>query len=332
MDVPLYGFNFQWMVFWTEGREPAGPDERALDFLAKHGFDFVRLPTDYRFWTHGPDYAIDPAALEPIDRALAACSERGIHLSLNLHRAPGYCINGNHLERHNLWADAVAQDAFIRTWETFARRYKGVPAERLSFDLLNEPPNVGQYGFSRAVHERLMRRAVAAVRAVDPDREVALDGVGGGHKAIPELADLGVVHSSRGYAPMSVTHFEASWWEGSAGLPRPVYPGPDPDGRIWNRDALREHYQRWREVERRGVRVHVGEFGCFDHTPNDVALRWFADLFSLYREFGWGFAMWNFVGPFGLCGHARPGARFELLDGFSVDRDLLDLMLAARVL
>ena len=54
--MPRYGFNFQWMFSWQAGRQPAAPDLKALDFMADLGFDFVRIPTDYRFWTKDFDY------------------------------------------------------------------------------------------------------------------------------------------------------------------------------------------------------------------------------------------------------------------------------------
>ena len=329
--MPHYGFNFLWM-FSFSGDGPQSPDERALDFLARHGFDFVRIPTDYRFWTADFDYFHpNEAVLERIDTYLAACQARGLHLNLNRHRAPGYCINRPEIEQHNLWADAVAQDAFVFLWETFARRYAGVSNADLSFDLLNEPPSEGQRGFTRAIHEAIMRRTVAAIRALDPAREIVLAGLGGGHLAIPELADLGVIHSGRGYQPMPISHWGAGWWTGWRAVEAPVYPGLDWEGQRWDADALRAQYAPWRAVEAAGVRVHIGEFGCYNQTPNEVALRWLTDLFGLYREYGWGYSLWNFEGPFGIIDHGRAGARFEMIDGYRVDRDLLDLMLNSRV-
>jgi hypothetical protein len=329
--MPRYGFNFLWMFIWEPGQPPPPPDERALDFIAGFGFDFVRIPTDYRFWTKDFDYFHpDDSIFEHIDRYLDACRTRGLHVSLNLHRAPGYCINRNDLERHNLWLDAVAQDAFVFVWETFARRYAGVPGAALSFDLVNEPPNVGQYGLTRENHAALVRRAVAAIRAIDPAREIVIDGLGGGHLAMPELADVGAVHSGRGYQPMSVSHYQADWWSGGLDLPEPTYPCVF-DGRLWNRESLREFYQPWRDVQAAGARVHIGELGCYNRTPNPVALRWFNDLFGLYREFGWGYALWNFEGPFGIVEHGRPGTVYEDVRGYTVDRGLLELMLTSRV-
>ena len=329
--MPHYGFNFLWTYIWNPDRKPLPPDEQALDFLAEHGFNFARIPTDYRFWIRDFDYLHpDESVFEYFDRYLAACRGRGIHMSLNIHRGPGYCINDNALERDNLWTDQTAQDGFVFQWETFARRYKGVTSAELSFDLLNEPPNIGQYGLTRENHAALIRRTVAAIRAIDPGREIVIDGLAGGNLAMPELADLGVVQSGRGYQPMPVSHYRAGWWSGHAAAPEPSYPGIVWEGRIWNRETLREFYQPWRDLQAAGVRVHIGEMGCYNKTPNDIALRWLSDLFGIYRDFGWGFALWNFKGDFGIVEHGRPGARYEEIGGYRVDRDLLDLLIAGR--
>ena len=330
--MPRYGFNFQWMFSHQPGHLPEPPDEKALDFIAGLGFDFIRIPTDYQFWTKDFDYLHpDERVFTYLDRYLEACRSRGLQMDLNLHRAPGYCINRTDLEKHSLWTDAEAQEGFMFLWQTFARRYQGVPNQYLSFDLLNEPPDIGRRGMTRENHADVMRRTTAAIRVIDPQREIVVDGIFGGGVAIPELADLGVIHSGRGYTPMTVSHHQANWWSDSAGLPTPVYPGSVWNGVTWNKEALRQFYQPWREVQSQGVTVHIGECGCYDKTPNDVAMRWFSDIFGLYHEFGWGFALWGFEGAFGIIQHGRPGAVYETYHGYQVDRALLDLMLSSRV-
>jgi aryl-phospho-beta-D-glucosidase BglC (GH1 family) len=326
-----YGFNFLWM-FSRLGDACAEPvDERALDFLAHYGFNFVRIPTDYWFWTKDFDYFHpNEAVFASIDSYLAATRARKMQMSLNLHRAPGYCINDNQREKHNLWLDPIAQDAFVFLWESFARRYQGVPSDFLSFDLVNEPPNIGQYGLTRENHAALIRRTVAAIRAIDPQREIVIDGLGGGNIAMPELADLGVIHSGRGYQPMPVSHHQATWWSGYRQAPKPNYPGQVWEGHIWNRDTLAGFYQPWRSVNALGATIHIGEFGCYNKTPNEIALRWFHDLLSIFRAFHWGYALWNFEGSFGIVEHGRPGASYETLLGYQVDRQLLDLLLEYR--
>jgi len=327
----MYGWNFQWMLV-SEGQRPRPTDERALDFLAGYGFDFVRLPSDYRVWTTDFDYLHpDETVFQAIDDALAHCRARGIHLSLNLHRAPGYCISRQEIERDDLWHDEVAQDGFVAIWEGFARRYLGVPIHALSFDLINEPPQVGLRGFSRDTHERLIRRTVAAIRAIDATRSIIIDGLDGGNLAMPELTDLGLTHSGRGYAPYPVSHWGADWFDGWKLGDAPRWPGVEFEGRRWDRDDLLAFYGPWRDVAAAGTPIHIGEFGCYDRTPNGDALRWLGDLLGIWREAGWGWAMWNFEGPFGIIGHRREGARFEMRGGYPVDIDLLDLLLASRI-
>ena len=332
MAMKQYGFNFQWMSGWQPGQKPQPADEKALDFLAELGFNFVRLPVDYRFWTHNFDYFHpDESIFLFLDQYLEACRSRQIHMSLSLHRAPGYCTHRNDLEKHNLWVDQLAQDALIFLWEFLAGRYRCVPSLFLSFNLINEPPSPGRFGLTRKNHASLIRRTVAAVRAIDPDRRMVIDGLGGGFLSVPELADLGVVHSGRGYHPMPISHHQASWWSEHPQAPEPQYPGLRWQGRVWTRAALRDSYRAWREVEKRGAEIHIGEFGCFNRTPNDIALRWLADLLIVYREFQWGYALWQFRGPFGIVDHGRPGPRLEWRSGYRVDRYLVELLLQNRV-
>lgn len=320
------------MCSWNPDQKPEPADEKALDFLAEFGFNFVRLPLDYRFWTKNFNYfQPDERIFCCIDRYIQACRSRGIHLCLNIHRAPGFCTNWNDLERHNLWRDEVAQNAFVFLWETFAHRYQHIPSEFLSFDLVNEPPCPGEYGLTRKNHAALIRRTVAAIRSIDPQREIIIDGLAGGSLAMPELADLDVTHSGRGYQPMPITHHKATWWSGHKLAPNPKYPYLLWQGRFWTRSALRNSYWQWRRVEKRGTKIHIGEFGCFNRTPNDMATRWLRDILGVYKEFGWGYAMWNLQGPFGIIDHGRPGAKLERMHGYDVDRVQLELLLENRL-
>ncbi len=177
-----------------------------------------------------------------------------------------------------------------------------------------------------------MRRTTAAIRAISPHRPIQINGLGGGHLAMPELADLDVIHSGRDYQPMNISHWGASWWTGWRVCPQPpTYPGAEWDGKVWNRETLHDFYRSWREVQAAGRPIHIGEFGCYNRIANDTALAWLSDLLSLYREFGWGYSLWNFEGPFGIVNHGRPGAVYECIHHYEVDRRLLDLLLDNRI-
>lgn len=325
-----YGFNVLWM-FTTDNRDDVSVkdiaiNEKELDFMCQMGCNFVRIPMDYRFWIKDfKYYEPDEKVVKKVEECVKAVTSRKMHCSLNIHRAPGYCINGNELEKHNLWLESEAQDAFKAQWVMFANLLDSVPAELLSFDLLNEPANIGQYGLTRENHAAIMRSVANAIRNVTPERPITLDGLGGGNIAMPELVDLDVTMSTRGYQPMTLTHYEASWCPDTKGTPYPVWPNEKYDGKIWNKQTLREHYAPWKVLADNGCRVHVGEFGVYNHIDNKIALAWLEDLLDVYNELGFGYSLWNFDGDFGIIGHNRPGTRLEKIGGYDVDIDMYEI-------
>ena len=332
-----YGFNVLWL-FSAGGKEPfVNPhfiniDENELDFMAEMGCNFVRLPTDYRFFIHNFEYdKYDEEMLKVLDKCINAIVSRGMHCSLNVHRGPGYCINGNEFERDNLWTDLIAQDAFTNLWKTFAERYKNYSKGQLSFDLLNEPPNPGQYGLTRENHKAIMARVTREIRKITPDRTVVCDGLGGGHLVAPELADLNVVMSGRGYQPFHLTHWKAEWNEknGSMTWDYPEWPGVNENGKIWDRQAMLDFYKPWKKLKDSGCEVHIGEAGVYNKVRNDTALAWYRDFFGVCNELGFGFALWNFRGPFGIVEHRRENTHWETMHGMIVDRELYELFKAS---
>jgi hypothetical protein len=97
-----------------------------------------------------------------------------------------------------------------------------------------------------------MRAVIKAIKDVDPQRAIIIDGVDSGSQAMPELADAGVIHSGRGYTPFQVSHNQAGWC-GNIKWEKPVYPG-ETDGEHWDRDALKKFYAPWVDVEKKGLK------------------------------------------------------------------------------
>lgn len=327
-----YGFNMLWMFSKGKNEFPFPVEPAELDFIANEGFNFIRIPMDYRYWTNDFDYTHPrEEILERIDRYIMECNSRGLHACLNMHRVPGYCINRPETEKHNLWRDREAQDGFVFLWRMFAERYKGISSARLSFDLVNEPDTIlPTHPCTREDHEQVIRRTVEAILTADPERQIVIDGFNGGHNPLPELADLGtehgVIHSGRGYAPFPLTHHGAEWVrDRDPNAPMPSWPRDTADG-VWNIDWLRHFYAGWLELTQHGVPVHIGEFGCYNKVSNSIALPWFEDLLTVFNENQWGYALWNFRGPFGIVEHGRPDTQYEDMSGFKVDRALLELL------
>jgi len=95
----------------------------------------------------------------------------------------------------------------------------------------------------------------------------------------------------------------------------------------WDKDRLKQQLvDPWIELQQMGVGVHVGEFGCHNQTPHPVVLAWMRDLLSLWKEAGWGWALWNFRGSFGILDSNRADVPYEDFRGHKLDREMLELL------
>ena len=295
--------------------------ETDLKWMKAWGFDFVRLPLSYWCWSSPDDWrTMDEAVLGHIDDVVGYGEKHGIHVNINFHRGPGYCVNPPE-EPFDLWTDPVAVEACKLHWATFAKRYKGIPNERVSFDLLNEPAKIDEEVYVHVVEE-----LVGAIRNEDPDRLIIADGLSWGRDPVHGLVGLGVGQSTRGYDPMHISHYRANWINGSDTWDVPTWPLVV-DGSTYNRARLyRERIEPWKKLEAEGVGVHVGEWGAYQHTPHDVALAWMKDCLELWEEAGWGWSLWNFRGSFGILDSGREDVDYEEFEGHKLDRAMLELV------
>ncbi len=337
------GFNLLDFFSPDPSRQRPPTKEDYFRWMRDWGFDFVRIPMAYPYYVEfdrsrniRPDevYNINEEAVEKIDALVAMAHKYNMHVSLNLHRAPGYCINAGFREPYNLWLDKEAQEAFNFHWEMWARRYKNVPADKISFDLVNEPamrddPN-DQHSPARAIPGHMYRQvakgATAAIRGENPGHLVIAGGNDVGTTVVPELLDLGIAKSNRGYFPAQISHYRAPWaFADIDSLPEPKWPGQVGD-RYFSREMLEEHYAPWIEIVKQGTGVHCGELGCYNQTPHEVFLAWFSDTLDIFKENGIGFGLWEFRGSFGILNSGRSDVDYADWYGYQLDRKLLDLL------
>lgn len=314
---PWRGFNL--LEKFNAQNEPFKESDFA--WLAELGFNFVRLPMDYRGWIEGGDWTkLRESTLKEIDAAVEYGVKYGIHVCINFHRAPGYTV-ARPPEPLSVWKDDEALRVCAFHWSEFARRHAGVPNRQLSFNLFNEPGNI-----SREDYHRVVARIVGEIRKHDSKRLVICDGRGWGRTVPEELLELGVAGSTRGYEPMQISHYQASWIQGSDRWPTPTYPLTEGTTQ-WNRSTLRERLiQPWKALQANGMGVVVGEFGAYNRTPHPVVLAWLEDCLALWKEAGWGWAMWNFRGPFGILDSGRSDVQYEDWHGHKLDRTMLNLL------
>jgi endoglucanase len=324
------GFNLTEMNGPYRGRPYRETD---FEWMQGWGFDFARLPLSYWQWSSPKDWmTIDPAALQPLDRALELGKAHGVHISMCLHRIPGYCVNGREFEPDQLFESPTdsmrrALDAARHHWSHLAERYRDVPASRLSFDLINEPP----FMKDQSRYVEICKALIAAIRERSPDRLIFANGADIGQTPVPGLIDEGIVQSAHDYQPKMISHYKATWVPPAEfeSLEVPTWPMVDKHGVLWNKEKLRaEDIAKWKPVTDRGVPVHVGEWGCHTQTPHDVCLAFMADELSLWKEAGWGWSLWNLRGGFGIIDSNRADVSYEAFQGHKLDRKMLELIRA----
>jgi aryl-phospho-beta-D-glucosidase BglC (GH1 family) len=213
---PWHGFNLLNMFIKGIDKPFVSADFKTIHDL---GYNFARLPLDYRIFTYGGSWDdLDESALENLDHAMTYAIQNDIHVWICLHRAPGYTV-ATPAEAANLWTDKSAQEAFAKMWGMLAHRYQQVPNQFLSFNLVNEPPDIKEDTYVKAI-----KPAIDAIRAVTPDRLIVADGLAWGSKPLTQAKALGIALATRGYYPITLTHYHASWMHGADQFPLPQWP------------------------------------------------------------------------------------------------------------
>jgi endoglucanase len=173
----------------------------------------------------------------------------------------------------------------------------------------------------------VVKRLVSTIRAEDPQRLIIADGLQWGRDPVYGLVELGIAQSTRGYDPMSVTHYQANWVEGADKWPAPSWPVKAAENKSANKETLRrQRIEPWKNLEQKGVGIHIGEWGAYNKTPHPVVLAWMRDCLDLWKEAGWGWALWNFHGSFGVLDSGRADVQYEDFRGHKLDREMLRLL------
>ncbi|MEN1785866.1 MAG: cellulase family glycosylhydrolase [Bacteroidota bacterium] len=339
------GFNL--LDFFTSNPKPSYPrlktEEVHLKWMADWGFNFIRLPMAYPYFlrfdrsepiTTDRMEKFHRKRVREMDQIIEWADKYGIHVSLNLHRAPGFCINSGFVEPYNLWYSEQALDDFCAQWAFWAKRYRRYSPSQISFDLLNEPclreDMNDQYSERKAVpgpvYRNLIMRASRAIKNENPKALIIADGNNIGADVITEATDLEVAQSCRGYTPHIISHYKAEWaFKDFSQLPQPEWPITH-QNTVYDRVFLEQCYEPWIALTRQGIGVHCGECGCYKETPHDVFLAWFGDVLSIFKENQIGFALWNFIGDFGILDSRRKDVTYKTWNGHQLDEKLLKLL------
>jgi aryl-phospho-beta-D-glucosidase BglC (GH1 family) len=287
-----------------------------MTLIRSLGFDHVRLSIDPAPLFHpGHANTLPADYLVSLDAAVKMILDADLAVVLDLHPESSF--------KSRLAKEDAFVEQFVDFWRTLARHYASWDANRVFFEILNEPEGSDRYRWMG-----IQAKVAAAIREVDPQHTILATGA---HWSADDelvfleaLHDQNVVYVFHFYEPHIFTHQGATWgsyfWVWVKGLPYPSTPEsaarvadqvPDSLARLFVARYGQEHWNAERveaEVgqvaawaEQRNVPVVCNEFGVYRAfaSPQDRA-RWIHDVRSALERHGIGWAMWDYAGSFGV--------------------------------
>ena len=260
--------------------------------LAELGVNCLRVPVNSRaFERDERPFELREEGFARLARAVDLCAEQGIYTVIDLHAVPGgqnqHWHSDNPTQIAAFWQHPHFQDRVVHLWRALAERFRGNPWVA-GYNLLNEPGDptgkvVGPF------HDRL----VAAVREVDPEHIVFVDG----NTYSTDFSIFAEPYENAVYACHDYARAGMSF-----GGPYPGYTGD-----VWvDRDALEETFlKRTRYQRETGTPIWIGEFGPVytgDPERDEQRYQVLSDQLDIYDRHGAGWSIWTYkdVGLHGL--------------------------------
>lgn len=271
-------------------------DEAALKALAGSGLDHVRVHVDWEPFFADGDHggAIVESGFTRLDALIEWGERHEVGIVVTAWRLPGH----DFMEPLNpIFEDETRQAAAERLWRAMAQRYAGVGGE-LWFDLLNEPRTPRPADWNG-----LARRLLAAVRAEDEDRIVAIEGTwptdAGSLWQLERFDDPFVIYSFHAYAPARFT-FQGLPWLGEASS-LDLSAEVSYSKRV-AREAARSVTKAASFARERGVPVWCGEFGASAHARTEDRNAYYRHMIEQLESHGIPWTTMDYRGPFTVAG------------------------------
>jgi endoglucanase len=302
------GYTKEHFQSWTTAEDIA--------LMQSMGFDHVRLSVDPQpmMVSHRPD-EIPADYLGYLDAAVKMILDRGLAVVIDLHPDSVFKVR------------LATDDSFVEEladfWRALARHYSTWDAERVCFEILNEPEFSDRYRWSG-----VQAKLAAAIREGAPRHTMIATGARWSNDDdlvfIEPLRDPNVIYTFHFYEPHIFTHQGANWgayfWHWVKGLHYPSSPEsaakvaagvPDAVDRLavirygqehWDAariDAEIAQVAEW--ARQRGVAVVCNEFGVYrEYADPQDREAWIHDVRTALERQGMGWTLWDYSGSFGV--------------------------------
>ena len=302
------GYTKEHFQNWTNTEDIA--------LIKSMGFDHVRLSVNPQpmMADHRPE-EISAEYLGYLDSAVKMILDHGLAVVIDLHPESDF--------KARLAKDDTFVQEFSDFWRALARHYSSWDADRVFFEILNEPELSDRFRWYG-----VQAKLAAAIREGAPQQTIIATGARWSDDDelvfIEPLRDPDVIYNFHFYEPHIFTHQGATWgtyfWHWVKGLHYPSSPEsaaktaagvPDAVDRLAVIRYGQDHWDAARidaEVSqvadwagKRGVSVVCNEFGVYRAyaEPHDREA-WIHDVRAALEQHGMGWAMWDYSGSFGL--------------------------------
>ncbi len=297
--------------------------EKDVRFIAKQGFDHIRLPVDEKeLWTK--EGRPIEGEFQRLVTAIEWCRKAGLRVIVDLHTLNSHHFNAaNEGLKITLWTDAKEQEHLLSLWRDLSARLRHFPVDLVAYEILNEPVADDPEDWNK-----LVAKCYALLRTLEPNRVLVF---GANRWQMPEnvpflkvpAGDKNIILSFHTYAPLLFTHYKADWVPTKVYTGPVNYPGPIVDAATfaqltanydeslknqignaaadWGPARLRQECEpAIRRAKELGLQLYCGEFGCLPTVPRAARLAYYRDLVGLFRAEGVAYANWEYKGDFGI--------------------------------
>lgn len=276
------------------------------------GFDHIRLPIDYEVLETKEGYEYTEG-IAYVNQFLLWCEEYEMDVVLDLHKAYGYDFNdAGDPNKNNLFANEELQRRFVELWTRLAQHYGRL--NYVAFELLNEV--VEEHVADE--WNKLIDVTVNAIRRYAPNTPIIYGGIQWNSartlKLLNKPEDDNIIFTFHMYEPLIFTHQKAHWvpnmpMDKTIEYPATMeyykemsaligYKGKDVTvskckemGKPFLIEMIKEAVDKVKEA---GVRLYCGEFGVIDRAPVEDTLRWYRDIFEVFKQFDIHAAVWSY--------------------------------------
>ena len=271
------------------------------------GFDHVRLSVNPRPIMDAEERGRGAEYFGSLDAAMKMILDAGLAVELDMHP------DSDFKERLN---DNEFVERFADFWRTVAQRYAGYDAERVFFEILNEPEMKDPYRWY-GVEAKL----AAAIRQAAPANTILAPGARWDDDTdllfVEPLRDPNVIYVFHFYEPHIFTHQGATWgeyyWHWLRDLHYPSSPEnaaevsalvPDAVHRLavvrygqdlWDAARIEAEINQVADwAKHNGVPVVCNEFGVYRHARPQDRNGWLRDTRLSLERHNIGWAMWDY--------------------------------------